>query len=123
VRARSTYRFVGDHVNENKKSVEVSENAEIQPQRITRIELNRSSEDKQIDDNSNALDVELQVPEEDWEKGAKRLRQMGIEVPLELPEAEYLDYTATKSSDQDPKRTESMNRVRVRVRIMKNLDR
>ena len=37
--------------------------------------------------------VEFEIPSNDWESGAKRLRQMGISVPLELPTVEYLEFT------------------------------
>jgi len=39
--------------------------------------------------------IELQIPREDWGDGAKRLRELGIDVPMELPLVEFMDFTST----------------------------
>jgi len=41
--------------------------------------------------------IELQIPREDWGDGAKRLRELGIDVPVELPSVEFMDFTATSA--------------------------
>lgn len=40
--------------------------------------------------------VEFQIPREDWGDGAKRLRHLGVGVPVELPPVDYLDFHVTQ---------------------------
>jgi len=41
------------------------------------------------------IQIELQISSEDWGDGAKRLRELGIDVPVELPLVDFIDFTAT----------------------------
>ena len=50
-----------------------------------------------IDDNGidmKSILVEFQISVEDWELGAKHLRELGMDVPESLPTAEFLEFTA-----------------------------
>ncbi len=71
---------------------------------------------------SNTLIVEFQIPSEDWENGAKRLRDLGVEVPLELPESVYLDFVASPTEAAKEVVLESdtnapVNRLRVAPKV------
>ncbi len=61
----------------------------------------------------DTLIVEFQIPREDWENGAKRLRDLGVEVPLELPESEYLDFVATTKEAAKDEAPESLSNAPV----------
>ena len=41
------------------------------------------------------IQIELQISSEDWGDGAKRLRELGIDVPMELPLVDFIDFIAT----------------------------
>ena len=38
--------------------------------------------------------VEFQIPIENWELGAQRLRKLGMDLPEKLPTVEFLEFTA-----------------------------
>ena len=54
----------------------------------------KQSEAKEKKSASVPMFLEFQIPSDDWEKGAKRLRELGIDVPIVLPEAGYIDFVA-----------------------------
>ena len=43
---------------------------------------------------TGAMLVEFQIPIENWDLGAKRLRKLGMDLPEKLPTVEYLEFTA-----------------------------
>lgn len=49
---------------------------------------------KKVTGDRKPLLIEFEIPSEEWGAGANRLRQLGIEVPLELPKAEVLEFVA-----------------------------
>ncbi len=57
------------------------------------VEFDKQPAEKQKNVVERPLLVEFEIPSNDWESGAKRLRQLGISVPLELPAVEYLEFT------------------------------
>ncbi len=57
------------------------------------VEFDKQPAEKQKNVFERPLLVEFEIPSNDWESGAKRLRQLGISVPLELPAVEYLEFT------------------------------
>ena len=61
-------------------------------------EFDKQPAEKQKKVADRPLLVEFEIPSDDWESGAKRLRQLGISVPLELPEVEYLEFTGVPIS-------------------------
>ncbi len=50
----------------------------------------------------NSLLIEFQIPSDEWSAGAKRLRQLGIDVPLELPDVDVLEFIAKRNEDAPP---------------------
>ena len=64
------------------------------------IDLSLRTDVKKTKEVSEPVFIELQVPVEEWDAGAKRLKQMGMDVPLELPDAEYLDFTGNQSTKE-----------------------
>ena len=58
--------------------------------------------------------VEFQVPADEWYEGAVRLRQMGIEVPLELPQADQLEFIEVPTA-RDTARVPDSNFARAPV--------
>jgi len=46
--------------------------------------------------------MEFQIPSEDWTAGAKRLRQLGVDVPLELPSEDVLEFAARPLGEEPP---------------------
>ncbi len=57
------------------------------------VQFDKQLEEKHEKVADRPLLVEFEIPSNDWESGAKRLRQLGISVPLELPAVEYLEFT------------------------------
>ena len=45
--------------------------------------------------------IELQIPSQDWVAGAQRLRELGIDVPLELPSVDYVDFKVSPMPDSN----------------------
>lgn len=45
---------------------------------------------------SKSLVLEFQIPSKDWAAGANRLRQLGVDVPLELPNEDLLEFASKK---------------------------
>ena len=63
------------------------------------------------------IQIELQIPRDDWGDASKRLRELGMDVPVELPLVDFIDFTATTK----PALRDSAQRfARIRVRIIKN---
>ena len=62
------------------------------------VEFDKQPLEKQKKVTERPLLVEFEIPSNDWESGAKRLRQLGISVPLELPDVEYLEFTGVAIS-------------------------
>jgi len=104
LRARYSFIFRGTETDQYKKSSDGIAKTEKQTLSRDPIELNLESSVMEKEEELNSMVVELQVPVEEWTRGAKRLRQMGIEVPIELPVAQYLDFTATRA----PKNTSGL---------------
>ena len=61
-------------------------------------EFDKKPAEKQKKVAERPLLVEFEIPSDDWASGAKRLRQLGISVPLELPDVEYLEFTGVAIS-------------------------
>jgi hypothetical protein len=70
--------------------------------------------------------IEFQIPSADWGAGAMRLRDLGIDVPLELPSVDYVDFTAIPMPDSNDgviplarrgtdKQSEELSRWRFRI--------
>ncbi len=45
---------------------------------------------------SKSLVLEFQIPSEEWAAGANRLRQLGVDVPLELPNEDLLEFASKR---------------------------
>jgi len=74
---------------------------------LSRDETRNNSRDKQtpMDQKRSPqapLLMEFQIPSEDWTAGAKRLRQLGVDVPLELPNEDVLEFTARPMDAEPP---------------------
>ncbi len=77
------------------------------------VEFDKQLAEKQTQVAARPLLVEFEILSSDWESGAKRLRQLGILVPLELPEVEYLDFTGVRiPSEARTGATESLSNKR-----------
>ena len=92
--ARYTYRFRGTASDQGNASVDGLEIEERQSIADAPSELSRASTEVKIDDAANPFMIELQIPADKWGQGSERLRQLGFDVPIELPQTEYLDFTA-----------------------------
>lgn len=91
---RYTYRFRGTVSNKGKASFDGLELAEQRSGSGAPSVLSLGAAVKIIDGDAKPLVIELQIPEDKWELGSKRLRQMGFDIPLELPQTECLDFIA-----------------------------
>ena len=92
--ARYTYRFRGTASDQGKASLDGLDIEERQSTADAPSELSRASTEVKIDDAANPFMIELQIPADKWGLGSERLRQLGFDVPIELPQTEYLDFTA-----------------------------
>ncbi len=74
------------------------------------VEFDKQLAEKQEKVAERPLLVEFEIPSNEWESGAKRLRQLGISVPLELPAVEYLEFTGVPIASEAKKgATESVS--------------
>ena len=92
--ARYTYRFRGTVSNQDKASLEGLDITEKRSSAIPSTESSLGAALKTVDDTADPFVIELQVPADKWESGSERLRKMGFDVPIELPQTEYLDFVA-----------------------------
>ena len=67
-----------------------------------------------------SIQIELQFPREDWGDASKRLRELGIDVPVELPLVDFIDFTANSMPAMPASRDRSQLLARIRVRVIKN---
>jgi hypothetical protein len=95
--ARYTFRFRGTMSDKGKASLNGLEIAEKQSAAVAPNELRLGTTQETIDDAANPLVIELQIPAEKWEPGSERLRLLGFDVPIELPQSEYLDFIAIQT--------------------------
>ncbi|MCY2982897.1 MAG: zf-HC2 domain-containing protein [Planctomycetota bacterium] len=92
--ARYIFRFQGTVSDQGKGSFDGLDIAKKRYAAVAANELRLRSTKKEIDEAANPILIELQISSDNWASGSERLRQMGFDVPLELPQTEYLDFTA-----------------------------
>ena len=108
---RLYFRF--QNVDELRRSIDdatVDSDKTVSTKESKSAELAKQPAEKLKELATSPLMVEFEIPSENWDSGAKRLRQLGIAVPLELPDVEYLEFTGV------PIESEAKNRASELVR-------